>query len=166
MGVTIGDYDHRGRWSIVVTNFSDEYNALYRHEKDFLFTDASYATQTAKASLPFVGWGAGFFDYDNDGWLDLHGGQRPRVPATGDGRARAPTYRQRKLLYRNERDGTFSEVGAAELGPGADRARPSAAARRSAISTTTATSTWSINNLDGPPDRACATTAATRTASS
>ena len=42
MGVTIGDYDHRGRRSIVVTNFSDEYNAVYRHEKDFVFTDASY----------------------------------------------------------------------------------------------------------------------------
>ena len=57
MGVAIGDYDHRGRWNIFVTNFSDEYNAFYRHEKDFLFTDASYATRTAKASLPFVGWG-------------------------------------------------------------------------------------------------------------
>ena len=71
MGVTIGDYDHRGRWSIFVTNFSDEYNAFYRHERDFLFTDASYATRTAKASLPYVGWGTSFFDYDNDGWLDL-----------------------------------------------------------------------------------------------
>ena len=60
MGVTIGDYDHRGRWSIFVTNFSDEYNAFYRHEKDFQFTDVSYATQTGRVSLPFVGWGCGF----------------------------------------------------------------------------------------------------------
>jgi hypothetical protein len=115
MGVTIGDYDRRGRWSIFVTNFSDEYNALYRHEKEFLFADASYATQTAKPSLPFVGWGAGFFDYDNDGWLDLfvaNGHVYPQVGSTG----LRTTYRQRPLLYRNRRDGTFTEC-AAEHGP-------------------------------------------------
>jgi hypothetical protein len=115
MGVTIGDYDHRGRWNILVTNFSDEYNAFYRHDKDFLFTDASYATQTAKASVPYVGWGAGFFDYDNDGWLDLlvvNGHVYPQVDRAGLSTA----YRQPKLLYRNRRDGTFSEVGQ-EAGP-------------------------------------------------
>ncbi|HEY4670764.1 MAG TPA: VCBS repeat-containing protein, partial [Gemmatimonadaceae bacterium] len=62
MGVAIADYDHSGGWSVFVTNFSDEYNALYRHERDFLFTDASYASRTAKSSLPFVGWGVKFFD--------------------------------------------------------------------------------------------------------
>ncbi len=114
MGVTIGDYDHRGRWNIVVTNFAEEYNALYRHEKDFLFTDASSATRTAKASLPFVGWGTKFFDYDNDGWLDLmvvNGHVYPQIdnPASGSG------YRQPKLVYRNDRDGTFTDVSQ-ELG--------------------------------------------------
>jgi hypothetical protein len=115
MGVTIGDYDRRGRWSILVTNFSDEYNAFYRHEREFLFADASYATQTAKPSLPFVGWGTGFFDYDNDGWLDLfvvNGHVYPQVDRAGLPAA----YRHRKLLYRNRRDGTFAE-SAAELGP-------------------------------------------------
>jgi hypothetical protein len=115
MGVAIGDYDRRGRWSIFVTNFSDEYNAFYRHDKDFLFADASYVTQTAKPSLPFVGWGTGFFDYDNDGWLDLfvaNGHVYPQVGRTG----LQTTYRQRPLLYRNRRDGTFTEC-AAEHGP-------------------------------------------------
>jgi enediyne biosynthesis protein E4 len=109
MGVTIGDYDHRGRWSIFVTNFSDEYNALYRHEKDFLFTDASYATRTARSSLPFVGWGASFFDYDNDGWLDLmvvNGHVYPQLDKVSG----ESSYRQPKLLYRNDRDGGFSDV--------------------------------------------------------
>ena len=114
MGVAIGDYDHRGRWNIVVTNFSDEYNALYRHEKDFLFTDASYATRTGKVSLPFVGWGVKFFDYDNDGWLDLmvvNGHVYPQLEKAG----LELTYRQRKLVYRNDRNGTFTEV-AKDLG--------------------------------------------------
>ncbi len=109
MGVAIGDYDHRGRWSIVVTNFSDEYNAVYRHEKGFVFSDASYATRTAKVSLPFVGWGTGFLDYDNDGWLDLmvvNGHVYPQLDKPGAD----SEYRQRKLLYHNDRDGTFSEV--------------------------------------------------------
>jgi hypothetical protein len=114
MGVSIGDYDHRGRWNILATNFSDEYNALYRHERDFVFTDASYRTQIGKASLPFVGWGTKFFDYDNDGWLDVmvvNGHVYPQLENAG----LEPAYRQRKLLYRNARDGTFSEV-AAEVG--------------------------------------------------
>ncbi len=111
MGVTIGDYDHRGRWSIAVSNFADEYNTVYKHEKNLTFTDASYATRTARASLPFVGWGLGFFDYDNDGWLDLlvvNGHVYPQLDAAGQDSG----YRQRKLVYRNDRDGGFTEVGA------------------------------------------------------
>jgi hypothetical protein len=111
MGVAIGDYLNSGGWSIFVTNFSDEYNALYRHGKGFQFSDASYASQTAKASIPLVGWGTHFLDYDNDGWLDLlvvNGHVYPQVE-----RAALPArYAQRKLLYRNKRDGTFADVAA------------------------------------------------------
>ncbi len=124
MGVTVGDVARRGRWSIFVTNFSDEYNAFYQQTKDLQFTDASYATQTAKPGLPYVGWGTGFFDYDNDGWLDLlvaNGHVYPQVDRAGS----QTTYRQRKLLYRNRRDGTFSESGqnsgSALSAPGANR---------------------------------------------
>ncbi|HEY3132830.1 MAG TPA: CRTAC1 family protein [Acidobacteriota bacterium] len=112
MGVTIGDFDHRGRWNIFVTTFSDEYNAFYRQEKDFLFMDYSYASKTARSSIPFVKWGTKFFDYDNDGWLDLlvvNGHVYPQMENAEVG----VTYRQRKLLYKNNRDGTFSETAAA-----------------------------------------------------
>ncbi|MGE0130509.1 MAG: CRTAC1 family protein [Blastocatellales bacterium] len=111
MGVAIGDYDHRGRWSVFATNFSDEYNAFYRHEKGFAFTDVSYATQTGRSSLPYVGWGCGFFDYDNDGWLDLlvvNGHVYPQLAAA----KLKIAYAQRKLLYRNNRNGAFAEIGA------------------------------------------------------
>jgi hypothetical protein len=111
MGVAVADYDHSGGWSLFVTNFADEYNALYRHDKGFQFTDASFSSRTAKESIPLVGWGAHFFDYDNDGWVDLlavNGHVYPQVERAGSG----SRYAQRKLLYRSNRDGTFTEVGA------------------------------------------------------
>ncbi len=114
MGVAIGDYDHRGKWNLFVTNFSDEYNALYRHEKDFLFSDVSFASKTAQSSFPFVCWGVKFFDYDNDGWLDLFVTAGHVYPQMENSRL-GTTYLQRKLFYKNNRDGTFAEI-ASELG--------------------------------------------------
>ena len=116
MGIALGDYLHTGRLSIFVTNFSEEYNTLYRNEGRLTFNDVSYASDTAASSLPYVGWGAGFFDLENDGWLDLlvvNGHVYPQV----DTRDIGTKYRQPKLLYINKRDGTFREasrdVGAA-----------------------------------------------------
>jgi enediyne biosynthesis protein E4 len=111
MGVAVGDYDRDGRLDIVVTNFADDYNTVYRKNADGTFTDLSRATKTADASVPFLGWGVRFFDYDNDGWLDLmavNGHVYPQVEGTFAG----GMYGQRKLLYRNLGGGTFAEVGA------------------------------------------------------
>ncbi|HUP22085.1 MAG TPA: CRTAC1 family protein [Thermoanaerobaculia bacterium] len=111
MGVAIGDYDRRGRPHVLVTNFAEEYNALY-HNQGAYFSDVSFRSKTAPASLPYVGWGTAFFDYDNDGWLDLivaNGHVYPQLDHANLG-ASAP-YRQRRLLYRNLRDGTFEEIG-------------------------------------------------------
>jgi hypothetical protein len=111
MGISFGDYDRDGRLDMVATNFSDEYNTIYRRAADGTFADVSRATKTADASLPFVGWGTKFFDYDNDGWLDLfvaNGHVYPQVEGAFPG----GMYRQRKLLYRNKRDGTFDEIAA------------------------------------------------------
>jgi hypothetical protein len=121
MGVAIGDYDNSGRFSIFVTNFSEEYNALYHGDATpkggGAFTDVSWPSKTAPSSLPYVGWGTTFFDYDNDGLLDLYvvnGHVYPQLDKTKLG-ASAP-YRQRRLLYHNRGDGTFDEV-AAQAGP-------------------------------------------------
>jgi enediyne biosynthesis protein E4 len=111
MGVAVGDYDHSGRLSLFVTNFAEEYNALYRSE-GASFADASFRSKTAPSSLPLVGWGTAFLDYDNDGWLDLiavNGHVYPQLDAAPRGASAG--YRQRKLLYRNLGDGTFDEVG-------------------------------------------------------
>ncbi|HKC89578.1 MAG TPA: CRTAC1 family protein [Blastocatellia bacterium] len=110
MGVSIGDYDRDGRLDLIVTNFADQYNTIYRKGPDGAFTDVSRATKTADVSLPFVGWGVKFFDYDNDGWLDLlvvNGHVYPQVEGAFPG----GMYGQRKLFYRNLRDGTFAEIG-------------------------------------------------------
>jgi hypothetical protein len=112
MGVALGDYDHSGRFSIFVTNFSEEYNDLYHNDGDH-FTDVSFRSRTAASSLPYVGWGDAFFDYDNDGWLDLiavNGHVYPQLDKVKLGASAG--YRQRKLLYHNRGDGTFDEVSA------------------------------------------------------
>lgn len=116
MGVAVGDYDLSGREHLFATNFSEEYNALY-HNDGTHFTDVSFRSKTAPSSLPYVGWGTAFFDYDNDGWLDLiavNGHVYPQLDQARLG-ASAP-YRQRRLLYHNRGDGTFDEV-AAQYGP-------------------------------------------------
>ena len=108
MGVTIADYNHDGKLDLFVTNFADEYNTLYRDDGRNSFTDVSYAAKVAEISLPLVGWGTKFFDYDNDGWVDL-------FIANGHVYPQLENYRQRKLFHRNNRDGTFTEM-AEQLG--------------------------------------------------
>ena len=116
MGIAIGDYDRSGRFSIHVTNFAEEYNALYRNQGEH-FSDASFRSRTAAVSLPFVGWGNAFLDYDNDTWLDLIAVNGHVYPQLDRARLGASAgYRQRKLLYRNLGGGTFEEVGA-KYGP-------------------------------------------------
>ncbi len=108
MGVTVADFDHDGRFDLFVTNFDDDYNTLYRNDGRLSFTDFSHQSRVAAVSLPLVGWGTKFFDYDNDGWVDLfvvNGHVYPQIPG----------YQQRNLIHRNNRNGTFTEV-AAQLG--------------------------------------------------
>ncbi len=103
MGVALGDYDRDGRIDVFVTNFSEEYNALYRHTRGFSYTDMSFASQTAQSGVPHMGWGTEFFDYDNDGWLDL-------LVVNGHLYSNVDNCAEPKLLYHNNRNGTFSEV--------------------------------------------------------
>ena len=115
MGVAVGDYDGSGRLSLFVTNFSEEYNALYRNERTH-FTDVSFRSGTAASSLPYVGWGTALFDYDNDGQLDIivvNGHVYPQLDRAKLG-ASAP-YRQRRLFYRNLGGGKFAD-GTEEFG--------------------------------------------------
>ena len=73
MNVDWGDFDNDGLLDIYVTNITDDYmregNFLWHNNGNLTFTDVSRETGTAETGW---GWGAKFFDYDNDGWLDLY----------------------------------------------------------------------------------------------
>ena len=115
MGVAVGDYLHTGWPSIFVTNFVDEYNALYRNDGNFNFTDVSFTAKIAQVSRPYVGWGTGFFDIDNDSWLDLlvvNGHVYPQMDQISSGLG----YKQSKLLHINRGDGSFCD-GSSLAGP-------------------------------------------------
>ncbi|PYT63911.1 MAG: CRTAC1 family protein [Acidobacteria bacterium] len=111
MGVDFGDYLHEGRLSIYVTNFTDQPNNLYHNLGAQGFTDVGWASKTGQPSYPYVKWGTGFVDFDNDGWLDLfvaNGHVYPQVDAIPGG----PKYREPMQLFRNLRDGTFADISA------------------------------------------------------
>jgi len=112
MGVDSGDYDHDGKLDIFVTEFVDQSDTLYHNKGTDGFADVSWNSHIAQPSHPYVGWGTGFFDMDNDGWLDIfvaNGHVYPQVDAIPD----AAHFRQPMLLFRNSRDGTFEEVASA-----------------------------------------------------
>ena len=142
MGVTLGDYDHSGRLSLFITNFDDDYNTLYHNDGKGSFNDVSYAAKVAAVSLPYVGWGTWFFDYDNDGWPDL-------LVVNGHVYPQLPTYRQRNFVHHNNRDGTFTEVGA-QLGAPFVEKRTGRGAAFGDIDNDGDVDVV-INNLDGPP---------------
>ena len=71
MGIAFGDYDRDGRFDVYVTNFSADYNTLYRNLGGGRFRDVTRPTGLSLPSLRFLGWSTHFFDYDHDGWEDL-----------------------------------------------------------------------------------------------
>ena len=112
MGVAVGDYLHTGRFSIFATNFDGEYNILYRNDGAYNFTDVSFTAGVAQVSRPWVGWGTGFLDLDNDTWLDLlavNGHVYPQVNEFLSG----AKYRQPKLLHINLGNGNFCDASQA-----------------------------------------------------
>ncbi len=116
MGVSAADYDGSGSLSIFRTNFSDERETLYRSQNTRgEFEDVTIAAGLAR-NTRFVGWGCGFFDFDNDGWKDLlivNGHVFPEVE-----RLKLDIhYKDRAILYRNLGDGKFADISE-QAGPG------------------------------------------------
>jgi hypothetical protein len=109
MGIAAGDYENNGLIDFLITDFGDDYKVLFHNDGETGFTDVSYEAGIAQTAIPFVGWGDGFIDYDNDGWLDLfmaNGHVYPQVDQHDWG----TTFAERPLLYRNTHDGKFEYV--------------------------------------------------------
>ena len=100
MGIAEGDYTHNGRLDLYNTTFSDDYKPLYRNDGDANFTDISYEAGIAEPTVPFLGWGTAFFDYDNDGWLDLFTSNGHIYPIV-DQQPWGTSWKQRPLLVHN-----------------------------------------------------------------
>ena len=113
MGIAVGDYENNGLLDLYNTTFSDDYKPLYHNDGDANFTDISYKMGIAEVSVPFLGWGDAFIDYDNDGWKDLlsvNGHVYPQV----DQHSWGTTWAQRPLLFHNLLGKKFETVPAVE----------------------------------------------------
>ena len=109
MGLTVGDYLNNGLLDFAISDFSDEPKLLFHNDGKTSFTEMSMRSGIGKISSPFLGWGAGFIDYDNDGWLDLmfvNGHIYPAANRLDWG----TSYGQRPLLFRNLQGGKFEEI--------------------------------------------------------
>jgi len=115
MGVSAADYDLDGNLDIVKTNFAGDTPSLYHNRGNWNFEDTTFQAGLG-AHTQYLGWGCGFFDYDNDGWADIllcNGHVYPEVEQLKT----EAGYPQRKVLYKNRRDGRFEEVSR-YAGPG------------------------------------------------
>ena len=109
MGVAVGDFLNNGLVDFAISDFSDEPKLLFRNDGKTSFSEISMRSGIGKVSIPFLGWGSGFIDYDNDGWLDLMFVNGHIYPAA-DRLDWATSYSQRPLLFHNTRDSKFEEV--------------------------------------------------------
>ena len=113
MGIAIGDYDRNGTMDIFKTNFAGDTSTLYANTGNGLCEDRTFASGIG-INTRWLGWGVGFLDLDNDGWLDLflvNGHVYPEV----DSLKSEAAYKQPKVVYRNLHNGRFADV-TTELG--------------------------------------------------
>ena len=108
MGVSIGDYNRDGNLDIVKTNFAGDTDSLYTNLGDGVFEDRTYPSGLG-VNTRLLGWGVGFFDMDNDGWLDILMSNGHVYPEVDKSKADLK-YAEHKYLYRNLRNGRFEEV--------------------------------------------------------
>ena len=148
MGIAIGDYDGDLAVDMYVTNFSEDYFTLYRSEPGGVFRDVTNRLNLRVSTLPLVGWGCGFEDFDSDGDFDLfaiNGHVYPQVDQVDLG----TSYRQTPLLFENLGEGRFADPS----GRGGPGFAMKIAGRGSAVGDLDGDGDLDllIENLDSPP---------------
>ena len=113
MGVGVGDFDRNGWLDILKTNFAGDTTSLYANTGGGFCEDRTFDAGLGLNSR-WLGWGAGFADFDNDGWLDIFLTNGHVYPEVRQLQTEAG-YEQRKVVYRNT-GGQFEDVSEA-LGP-------------------------------------------------
>jgi len=109
MGVDAGDVNEDGRPDFVVTNFNDQYHSLLVGARSGRYDDQTVASGLARFTKKFVGWGAHFIDFDNDGNLDLlivNGHINQAIEST----RMDVKYKEPPLLLRNDGKTAFRDV--------------------------------------------------------
>jgi hypothetical protein len=115
MGIGVGDYDCDGWLDIVKTNFTDDTPDLYHNNGDGTFSDVTFVSGLG-VNTQYVCWGAGFMDYDNDGWTDIFyvtGQVYPQIDEYNLG----GHFVSPRIMYRNLGNGKFQDVSK-DVGPG------------------------------------------------
>ncbi len=149
MGADVGDFDGDGRPDLLVTNFSDDYDTLYRNLGERGFEDVSAKAGLESATWSRLGWAAKFIDIDLDGWKDLfvvNGHVYPEVDDSQSG----TRYRQLPQVFLNRSDATFEEVSG-RVFPTQSSARNGRGAAFGDIDNDGDIDVV-INNLDGPAE--------------
>ncbi len=109
MGIGVGDYNRDGKLDLFVTTFSDDYKTLYRNDGGANFTDVSFRAGLGNPTIPFLAWGCGFLDFDNDGLLDIFIANGHVYPVA-DRAEWGTTWAERPQLFRNLDGAKFQEV--------------------------------------------------------
>lgn len=114
MGVDFGDFDHDGLLDITVTNFAEQEDNLYRNEGPGQgFAELGWSSKMGQPVYPYVKWGTGFVDFDNDGWPDIFVASGHVYPQVDSIPNNTSGYRQPMFLFRNKGDRTFEDITSA-----------------------------------------------------
>jgi enediyne biosynthesis protein E4 len=108
MGIAVGDYDRNGTLDLFKTNFAGDTSTLYSNTGQGLCEDRTFASGVG-LNTRWLGWGVGFMDLENDGWLDLFLVNGHVYPEVEQIKTEAG-YKQRKVVYRNLANGRFEDV--------------------------------------------------------
>jgi hypothetical protein len=148
MGVAVGDYDRNGTMDVFKTNFAGDTSTLYANSGGGFCEDRTFAAGVGM-STRWLGWGTGFADFGNDGWLDLFVCNGHVYPEVSQLKTEA-AYAQRKVVYLNDRHGRFQDV-TDRLGSPVSDPRPARGAAFGDIDNDGDVDVV-VNNVNAPPD--------------